>query len=136
VVTRVKDPSERSEGPTMGDELALLEKVFPLKNGMRLKTRSEPSNVETKRATLWFQMESDGIFEIHKTIFEKRERRGSSWWSNYFTTRVFKGVKSKSGTSVQRLGALEGAIIPGINRSSGRKWTVTMVIGYHLHGNR
>jgi hypothetical protein len=130
------DIGKRSEGPNLGDELRLMQKFYPIKKGMRLRSLKESIVRKTRYATLHLLIEANGESELHVTGFEKREAKSNVWWANYFATRVFSGVKSKSGSPVQRLGALEGAIIPGLNRSTRLFWTVKMVIGYHLHDRR
>jgi hypothetical protein len=136
VANASNDISKRSEGPNLGDELRLLQKLYPIKKGMRLRSASESVSRKTKFATLHLLIEANGESELHATGFEKRDAKSNVWWANYFATKVFKGVKSKSGTPPQRLGVLEGSIIPGLNRHTRMYWTVKMVIGYHLHDRR
>jgi hypothetical protein len=136
VANASKDISQRGEGPNLGDELRLLKKLYPNKNGIRIRMRAEPSNRKAKYARLHLLIESNGETELHRTGFEKRDAKSSAWWSNYFTTMVFKGIGGKSASPAKRLGVLEGAILPGLRRTTRLHWTVKMVIGYSLHDRR
>lgn len=131
-----KDISQRDEGPNLGDELRLLQKLYPHKSGVRIRMRGEAANRKVKYARLHLLIESNGDVELHQSGFEKRDAKSSAWWSNYFTTRVFKGIGGKSATPAKRLGVLEGSIIPGLRRTTRLHWTVKMIVGYSLHDRR
>lgn len=131
-----KKLSERSEGANLGDELEQLRKLYPNKNGIRIRSKGESANRKTKFATLHLLIEADGEYELHATLFEKRDAKSSAWWSQYFAKKVFKGIGGKSDTPVKRLGVLEGAILPGLRRHTRLHWECKMVIGYHLHDRR
>lgn len=130
------DIGKRSEGPNLGDELRLLQKFYPIKNGIRIRSAKEKVNRSVKFARLYLLIESGGDVELHQTGFEKSKAKSSAWWARYFATKVFKGIGGKSATPAKRLGVLEGAIIPGLNNSTHMHWTVKMVIGYSLHDRR
>jgi hypothetical protein len=136
VANASKDISARSEGPNLGDELRLLQKLYPNKSGIRIRMHGEVANRKVKYARLHLLIEANGEVELHETGFEKRVAKSSAWWSNYFTTRVFKGNGGKSGTPSQRLGVLEGSILPGLRKHTRLYWTVKMVVGYSLHDRR
>jgi hypothetical protein len=136
VANASKDISERSEGPTLGDELRLLKKFYPHKKGIRLRMDGEKVIRKTRYARLHLLIESNGEVELHATGFEKRDAKSNAWWATYFATKVFRGIGGKSDTPTKRLGVLEGSIIPGLNRATRLHWTVKMVIGYSLHDRR
>lgn len=131
-----RDINRKSEGPDLGDELRLLQKFYPIKNGLRIRARAEKANRNVKYARLHLLIESNGEVELHVSGFEKREAKNSAWWARYFSTKVFKGVGGKSKSPSQRLGVLEGSIISGIRRTTRLHWTVKMVVGYSLHDRR
>jgi hypothetical protein len=131
-----KDISARSEGPNLGDELRQLQKLYPNKSGIRIRMRGEAASRKCRYARLHLLIESNGEVEYHQSGFEKRDAKSSAWWSNYFTTRVFQGIGGKSASPAKRLGVLEGAILPGLRRTTRLHWTVKMVIGYSLHDRR
>jgi hypothetical protein len=131
-----KKLSERSEGATLGDELEQLKKLYPNKSGVRIRSKGESASRKTKFATLHLLIEADGEYELHATLFEKREAKSNTWWSQYFAKKVFTGIGGKSATPAKRLGVLEGAILPGLRRSTRLHWECKMVIGYHLHDRR
>jgi hypothetical protein len=126
--------------PTVGDELERLERMFPNKSGMRLRAAGERANRSARAATLWTYLESDSRangrhYAVHETVFAKRESKSAAWWSRYFATKVLKGTGKNEGTTSQRLGVLEGAIVPGTNIRSRMQWRVRAVLGYNLHDN-
>jgi hypothetical protein len=123
----------KSVGVSNGDKLDALQKMFPNKNGMRLRTSNEKSNRNAKSATLWLYIESNGEFELHETVFAKRDQKSSAWWSRYFASKVFKGTGKNSDRPVVRMGVVDGAIMPGINKKTRSHWSVRAVIGYNLH---
>lgn len=131
----VKDPSRKSVGLTNADKLNALEKMFPIKSGLRLRAAKEKSNRSARAATLWLYLESRGVYELHETVFGKREAHSSVWWSRYFASKVFKGTGKNTDRPVTRMGVVDGAIIPGVNRKTRQFWTVRAVIGYNLHDN-
>lgn len=131
-----KKPSENAEGPTLGNELEQLRKLYPNKSGIRIRSKGESVSRRTKFATLHLLIEADGEYELHATLFEKRDAKNSAWWSQYFANKVFKGIGGKSDTPVKRLGVIEGAILPGLRRHTKLHWECRMVIGYHLHDRR
>lgn len=131
----VKDPSRKSVGLTNADKLSALEKMFPIKSGLRLRAAKEKSNRSARAATLWLYLESRGEFELHESVFGKRESRSSVWWSRYFASKVFKGTGKNTDRPVLRMGVVDGAIVPGVNRKTRRQWSVRAVIGYNLHDN-
>lgn len=131
-----KKPSERSEGETLGDELKQLQKLYPNKSGTRIRSKGESASRKTKYATLHMLIESEGEYELHATVFEKRDVKSSAWWSQYFAKKVFKGIGGKSASPAKRLGVIEGAILPGLRRTTRLHWECKMVIGYHLHDRR
>lgn len=131
-----KNPSASAEGATLGNELEQLRKLYPSKSGLRIRSKGESASRKTKFATLHLLIEANGDYELHDTLFEKRDAKSNSWWSNYFTTRVFAGIGGKSASPAQRLGVLEGSILPGLRRSTRLHWECKMIIGYHLHDRR
>lgn len=126
-------PPKEKQGVSLGDQLDVLEKMFPNKSGMRLRASGEKSNRSARGATLWLYLESNGEFELHETVFAKRERKSSVWWSRYFASKVVKGTGKNSDRPVLRMGVVDGAIIPGINKKTRMHWTLNAVIGYNLH---
>jgi hypothetical protein len=131
----VRDPSHRSAGLTNGDKLSALQKLFPNKSGLRLRASSEKSNRNARAATLWLYLESRGEYELHETVFAKHGSQSNAWWTRYFSSKVFRGTGKNTDAPNKRLGVLDGAIIPGVNRKTRRQWTVRAVIGYCLHDN-
>jgi hypothetical protein len=123
----------KNVGVSNGDKLDVLQKMFPIKNGMRLRTSAEKSNRNARGATLWLYIESSGQFELHETVFAKREGKNSAWWSRYFASKVFKGSGKNTDRPVIRMGVVDGAIMPGINKKTRQHWHVRAVIGYNLH---
>jgi hypothetical protein len=126
---------DREGNATIGDELANLERMFPVKSGLRIRARGEALHRSARAATLYAYLESedDGKhYAIQQTVFVKKERKTAVWWSKYFAGRVFKGWK-RGGTSVQRDGIMDGGIIPKINIETHQIWRLRAVIGYHLH---
>lgn len=123
----------KTVGVSNGDKLDILQKMFPNKSGMRLRASSEKSNRSARAATLWLYIESNGQFELHETVFAKRERKSSVWWSRYFASKVFKGTGSNKDRPVVRMGVVDGAIMPGVNKKTRMHWHVRAVIGYNLH---
>lgn len=130
------DLSRREEGPNLGDELRQLQKLYPIKSGIRIRARGENVQRSVRYARLYLLIEAEGDYEIHQSGFEKREAKNSAWWSKYFATKVFKGIGGKSDSPVKRLGVLDGAIMPGLRRHTRLHWEVRMVIGYSLHDRR
>lgn len=133
----MRDPSQRSAGITNHDVLNVLRKTYPVKNGMRLRTNGEPSKRNAKAATLWTYIQSRGEYEIHETVLVSKETRSSVAWSQFFAKKVFKGTGHKNkGSPAQRMGILEGAILPGVNmKTRPRVFELRAVIGYALHDN-
>ena len=130
------DIGKRSEGPNLGDELRQLQKLFPNKSGLRIRARGEPAVRKCRYARLYLLIESEGEIELHQSGFEKRVAKSNAWWSNYMTTRVVKGIGGKSESPTRRLGVIEGAILPGLRRTTRLHWTLRMVVGYSLHDHR
>jgi hypothetical protein len=127
-----------ARGVTIGDELENLRRMFPNKNGLRLRSVRESARRSARGATLWVYLESGGRggkhYALHETVFARRVAQGAAAWNKYFASRVFKGWKP-NGTSGQREGVLEGIIIPAVNVKTRRQWSVRAVIGYNLHDN-
>jgi hypothetical protein len=124
---------------TIGDELENLARMFPHKNGVRIRSAKESVNRRARAATLWTYLESGSgaygkHYALHETVFAKNAPQTAAWWSKYFASKVFKGWKP-GGSSTQRMGVLEGAIVPGVNIKTRRQWSVRAVIGYNLHDN-
>lgn len=126
-------PPKSAQGVSLGDQLDTLEKMFPNKSGNRLRASGEKTNRSARGATLWLYLESNGEFELHETVFAKRERKSSTWWSRYFASKVFIGSGKNTDRPVVRLGVIDGAIIPGINKKTRMHWSLNAVIGYNLH---
>lgn len=120
-------------GITVGEELANLERMFPRKSGNRLLSAKEQLRRKAKSATLWLYVQSGQEFALHESLFAKLEERSSSWWADFFSSKVFKGTGSGTGTPAERMGIIEGSIIPGMNLKSRKRWSVRAVIGYNLH---
>jgi len=135
MASAARDPAQRSDGFTNGDKLEALRKMFPNKNGMRLRAAGEKSNRNARAATLWVYLESRGEFELHETVFGKKVSRSAAWWRNYFATKVFRGTGKNKDSPLHRMGVLEGVIVPGVNLKTRRLWSVRMVVGYNLHDN-
>jgi hypothetical protein len=124
---------------TIGDEIELLRRQYPNKNGLRIRAPGEKRNRSAREASLFVYLVSrsraNGVhYEIHRTDFgsERRARRSSDWWARYISGRILKGNGSRSGNTADRLGVLDGVIIPAVNRRTGMRWQVQCVIGYAL----
>ena len=131
----IRDPSKRSAGLTNLDQLNALQKMFPVKNGLRLRSLNEKSNRSVRAATLWLYLESRGQYELHETVLARNEAKSSAWWSRFMTTQVIRGTGKNTDAPVRRMGVMDGAIVPGVNRKTRRIWSVRAVIGYALHDN-
>jgi hypothetical protein len=129
------DPSRKENGMTNGDALLTLQKMFPHKSGIRVRAAGEKVHRLARAATLFIYLESRGEFEIHETVFGQREAKSDTWWSRYFHSKVFAGTGANKDSPIHRMGVLDGAIVPGVNRKTSRIWSVRAVIGYALHDN-
>ena len=119
------------QGASIADKLAQLRKIAPKKAGLYLYKEKAHS---AKSATFFTYLRSDeNTYALHETFFKKKRAMTVVEWESYFQHVVLNGSKDNDDEPVLRLGVLQGAIVPGVNRRTNRLWTVRAVIGFILH---
>lgn len=132
-VHRLAQGDDVLPGITLREELANLQRMFPHKSGNRLRAARESVRRNASAATLWcYLRSSDNTYALHESVFGKVSH-SVQWWAQFFSTRVFRGTGLGTGHPAERMGILNGSIIPGINIKSGKQWDLVSVIGYNLH---
>lgn len=130
-VTDHADTRPDSMGRTIRDELLNLRKMYPVKNGLRLKQRNAPNRA--KFATLWVLLRDDNRASVHASLFVRKSAVSASEWDDFFKRKVLHGTNDRAEDPARRMGILSGAIIPGANIRSGGVFELQAVVGYALH---
>ena len=125
--------SHVAKGITVRDELENLRRMFPVKNGLRLRASGEALKRTARSATLWLLVESNREYALHETVFAKQEKRSADWWQDFMSEKVLRGTGKGTGSPAERSGIVEGSILPGMYLKSRKRWNVRAVIGYNLH---
>ncbi len=128
---KVQRNAPPKSGRTVRDELDQLRKMYPRKNGLRLRNAESPKSA--RFATLFVLLRDENRASVHASLFEKKRSQNDDEWHEYFVRKVLKGTDKNSDDPARRLGVLAGAIIPGTNVRSNGIFHLQAVVGYALH---
>jgi hypothetical protein len=120
---------------TLRDRLQQLRRMFPKKFHGQLYAHAIDKKTPQPEATLYTYLASEeDTYMVHQTLFHKSEPRTPAWWREWIKTKALRGTGHPSkGTPAERMGIINGAVLPGVRIKTHKYWRVLAVIGWVLH---